>query len=82
MKPNNLTLRISGNNIPALMDFIKKSWSEACPDYPFQFNFYDSWFESMYKNEEGLGKLISLFALLSIVISITFGRQEESRLTI
>lgn len=69
MKPNNLTLRISGNNIPALMDFIKKSWSEACPDYPFQYNFYDSWFESMYRNEEGLGKLISLFALLAIVIS-------------
>lgn len=69
MKPNNLTLRISGNNIPALMDFIKKSWNEACPDYPFQYNFYDSWFESMYMNEERLGQLISLFALLAIVIS-------------
>lgn len=69
MKPNNLTLRLSGNNIPALMDFIKKSWSEVSPDYPFQYNFYDSWFESMYRNEERLGKLISLFALLAIVIS-------------
>lgn len=69
MSPDNLTLRIRGNNVPALMDFIKKAWSESCPDYPFQYNFYDEWFESMYRNEEGLGKLISLFALLAIVIS-------------
>ena len=67
--PDNITLRIRGNNIPALMDFIKKSWTEVCPDYPFQYNFYDEWFQSMYRNEEDLGKLIFLFALLAIVIS-------------
>jgi putative ABC transport system permease protein len=67
--PNNITLRIRGNNIPALMDFIKKSWTEVCPDYPFQYNFYDEWFQSMYRSEEDLGKLLSLFALLTIIIS-------------
>ena len=69
MEPDNLTLRIRGNNIPELMSFIKKAWKEICPDYPFQYNFYDEWFDSMYRSEEDLGKLISLFAVLAIVIS-------------
>jgi putative ABC transport system permease protein len=69
MDPNNLTLRLRGGNIPELMDFIRKAWKEVCPDYPFQYNFYDEWFDSMYRGEEDLGKLISLFALLAIVIS-------------
>ncbi len=67
--PNNITLRIAGNNISRVMNFISKVWKEECPDYPFQYNFYDQWFDSMYKSEEDLGKLISLFAVLAIAIS-------------
>jgi len=69
MTPNNITLRLGGKNITRVMDFVSKVWKEVCPDYPFQYNFYDQWFDSMYKSEEDLGKLISLFAILAIVIS-------------
>jgi putative ABC transport system permease protein len=66
---DNLTLRIRGNNIQEFMGYVQKVWKEVCPDYLFRYNFYDEWFNSMYRNEEDLEKLISLFAFLAVAIS-------------
>ncbi len=64
-----LSLKIDGSNIAPTMDFIKKTWKETLPEYPFTYRFYDDWFNSMYQKEERLGRVISFFAILAISIS-------------
>jgi putative ABC transport system permease protein len=51
------------------MEIIRKLWDEILPGYPFKYQFYDEWFDSLYRSEERFAKTISLFALLAIVIS-------------
>jgi putative ABC transport system permease protein len=69
LPPNNISIRISKGSSADVIESIQKIWNEVCPEYPFQYNFYDAWFDSMYKQDEDLGKMISLFAILAIVIS-------------
>jgi putative ABC transport system permease protein len=63
-----LTLRISGP-VGEAVAFIKKTWMETCPDYPFELRFYDDYFDSMYSKEEKLARLIAIFSILAVVIS-------------
>ena len=65
---NNITMRISGP-VGRTIDYVKKTWEEICPDYPIQFGFYDDYFDSMYRKEENLASLISIFSILAVVIS-------------
>ena len=63
-----ITMRISGP-IDEAISYIKKTWDEVCPDYPINLGFYDEYFASMYKKEENLATLVSIFSILAIVIS-------------
>lgn len=69
MQKSFLTLRISNQNIPETMDYIKKTWNEIEPEVPIDFAFYDTWFDSMYNKEEQLAKMVTTFAILAIFIS-------------
>jgi putative ABC transport system permease protein len=62
------TMRVSGK-IGETDEYIKRIWKEICPDYPLEFGFYDENFAAMYKKEENLAALVSIFSLLAIVIS-------------
>jgi putative ABC transport system permease protein len=64
-----LTIRLTGNNLSKTMDFITKQWQLAHPDFPFIYDFYDDYFDDMYKKEERLSKILSTFSMLAIVIS-------------
>ncbi len=65
---DNITMRVS-YPISEAIDYIKNTWEQVCPDYPIEFGFYDEYFASMYKKEENLAALVSLFSILAIVIS-------------
>lgn len=65
---SHITLRVSGN-ISQTIDYISKAWKEVCPDYPLEYGFYDEHFASMYKKEENLASLVSIFSILAVVIS-------------
>lgn len=68
-RPTTMNIRFAANGSGPGMDFIKKLWDEMLPVYPFKYQFYDEWFDSLYRSEERFAKTISLFALLAIVIS-------------
>jgi putative ABC transport system permease protein len=63
-----ITLRASGN-IGETIKYIEKTWKEVCPDYQLEYGFYDDHFASMYKKEENLASLVSIFSILAVVIS-------------
>jgi putative ABC transport system permease protein len=68
-KPTAMNIRFAANSTVMGMETIRKFWSEILPGYPFKYQFYDEWFDSLYRSEERFAKTISLFAFLAIVIS-------------
>ncbi|MCG6188033.1 ABC transporter permease [Maribellus maritimus] len=68
-RPSAINVRLEGNNIAQAMNSIKKTWQNLLPNYPFKYQFYDQWFDSMYRSEERFAKTIGFFAILAIVIS-------------
>jgi putative ABC transport system permease protein len=64
-----LSLRFAANGAAPGMEYIKDKWQEILPGYPLKYQFYDDWFDSMYKSEEYFSRIISLFAILAVIIS-------------
>lgn len=60
----------AGTNIYDAVNHIKKTLADIDPSYPFDVEFYDSLFNQLYHKEKSLSKMISLFSLLAIFISI------------
>jgi putative ABC transport system permease protein len=67
--PTAINIKLEGNNIAQGMNYIMETWQELLPSYPFKYQFYDQWFDSMYRSEERFAKTIGFFAILAIVIS-------------
>ncbi|MCJ7813704.1 ABC transporter permease [bacterium] len=67
--PTNITIRMSPQNVGDTMNHIQKIWQTILPAYPLKYQFYDEWFDQMYRNEEKFARAISIFAILAIVIS-------------
>jgi len=67
--PNAINVRLEGTNVALGMNFIRETWQELLPGYPLKYQFYDQWFDSMYRSEEKFAKTIGFFAILAIVIS-------------
>jgi putative ABC transport system permease protein len=63
-----ISIRISPNNIPQTMAFLKDIWAEMRPTYPFSYYFIDENFDQLYRAEEKLGRIFSYFAFLSVFI--------------
>ncbi|MCP5104235.1 MAG: FtsX-like permease family protein, partial [bacterium] len=57
-----LAVRISSQNIPGTLEFIKKKWNGFIPHRPFEYSFLDSEFEKIYRKEMKLGQIFSYFA--------------------
>ena len=66
---NQVTVRISGKNIPANLDFLKKKWAEYRPDYPFDYTFLDNQLAGLYGKDQKIGDVFGIFALLAIIIA-------------
>jgi len=64
-----LSLRFAPNGAAPGMQYIQDKWQEILPGYPLKYQFYDDWFDSMYKSEEYFSRTISLFAILAVIIS-------------
>ena len=59
-----------GTNVEEAVGHIRRTLSDIDPAYPFDIRFYDDVFNHLYQKEQYLKKMISLFGLLAIVISI------------
>jgi putative ABC transport system permease protein len=63
-----ISIRISPQNIPQTMAFLKEIWAELRPDYPFSYYFIDENFDQLYKSEQNLQRIFGYFAFLSVAI--------------
>jgi putative ABC transport system permease protein len=64
-----LSLKIASTNISQTLTFIEKTWRKHFPEKVFDYAFLDEELAHLYQKEQRLGKLISLFTLLAMLIS-------------
>lgn len=59
----------SGLNLSETVEFIDEKWSIYASDKPLQYFFFDDDYDRIYKSEMAIGKILSIFATLSILIA-------------
>jgi putative ABC transport system permease protein len=66
---NNLSVKISGNNINGTLATIEKTWKKFLPEIPYQYTFLDENFAKLYESEQRQGTLFTVFACIAIFIA-------------
>jgi len=66
---NQVTVKISGNNISETLDFLKGRWAEYRPGYPFDFSFLESRLNNLYLKDQKLGTAFGIFAIIAVIIA-------------
>jgi putative ABC transport system permease protein len=83
----NVNIRLTPGDISSKMAQLQNIWSEFIPDEPLDYFFFDSHFDSLYREEERLGKslrsvsliaiLLTCFGLLGQIMHISLTRTKE-----
>jgi len=63
-------IKLSGINVSESLKTIEETWKEFAPGFPFNYQFLDSSFESLYKKDERMRKAITSFSVIAIVIAL------------
>jgi len=64
-----ILVKISANNIPQSIDFLKNKVEELAPGSIFQYTFLDDKLDTLYENEQRLNSIFKTFSILAIIIS-------------
>jgi putative ABC transport system permease protein len=63
------SIRLSTRNISQTLAGIGNIFQKLAPQTPFEYYFFDDYFENLYRSEESFGQTIGYFTLLAILIS-------------
>jgi putative ABC transport system permease protein len=66
---NNLSVKITGNNVQNTLAFVEKTWKKYLPEIPYQSTFLDERFADLYKEEQRQGTIFTVFACIAIFIA-------------
>ncbi|MFA8435096.1 MAG: ABC transporter permease [Marinifilaceae bacterium] len=66
---SNFLVRIDKKQKSEALAAIKKEWDKINPNYPFQYEFITDSYQKVYANEYNEMKALSLFAVLSVILS-------------
>lgn len=63
-------IKVKSSDLGAAMDQVRTTLKSFDPEYPFNVRFFDRVLNDLYGNEQRLSKLITLFSLIAVLISI------------
>lgn len=66
---NNLSVRISGNQMQAGLEHIEKVWKEFLPNRPYDYTFLSEGYQRLYEAEQKQNQLFTIFSGLAIFIA-------------
>lgn len=66
---NDMTVRVRFEDPREAVDFVESTWKEFAPGEPFEYVFMDERFDDLYRSEQRLGKLFTIFTVLAIFIA-------------
>ena len=64
-----ITLKMDVKNLSQTIAFLKEKWSDLFPNAPLEYFFLDQYFDMQYRSEEQLGRVMSAFTGLGILIA-------------
>jgi putative ABC transport system permease protein len=64
-----INIKISSHNISRTIQYIKNTWSEFSPDFPFEFEFLDKTYDKLYKSDVQFENIINSFSVIAIFIA-------------
>lgn len=67
-KANNIMVRYQGNAKDAVST-LESTWKGIAPDEPLQYTFLDENFDNLFKAEQRMGDLFTVFTLLAILVA-------------
>ncbi len=62
-------VRISPHRVSDTLAFIENKWKELHPRYPFEYRFLDDTLNSLYRSEQSIGAVVTVFTALALFIS-------------
>ncbi len=62
-------IKIDAENVSEAIGSLEDTWKSINPDYPFEYHFLDEDYETMYRSEQRLSKLLNYFTFIGIFIS-------------
>ena len=65
----NVLVKISGQNTPKTIAYMKSKWGELVPSMPFSYRFLDDDYNKLYNAELRLGKVMDIFSAIAIVLA-------------
>lgn len=65
---NNLMIKYNGNSASAVSQ-LETIWSEYAPGEPFEYAFLDENYDALFRTEQRLGQLFTMFTILAIFIA-------------
>ena len=68
-QPNYLAVKLTTSGISGSVEYIKNLWNKMVPESPFEYFFYDSFYDQLYKKESQFGKIIFIFSAIAILIA-------------
>ena len=66
---NFIFVKLNGNDIQASLENLKGVYAKLVPHRPFEYEFVDRQFESLYAGEQRMGTIFTVFATLAIFIA-------------
>ncbi|NNF59006.1 MAG: FtsX-like permease family protein [Rhodothermaceae bacterium] len=66
---NHLAVRLAPGETQAGMDHLEAVWGQFAAHRPFSYRFLDDVYDQLYRNEERLGRIVSIFAFLAIFVA-------------
>jgi ABC-type antimicrobial peptide transport system permease subunit len=64
-----MLVRLQTENATSALDHLRKTWESINPGYPFDYQFLDADFDSIYRSEERMGNVLKSFSVLAVIIA-------------
>lgn len=62
-------IKITQDDIPGTIDYLKNSAAKFAPEYPFDYSFLDEYFDRQYRGDRQIGTIFKYFSWVAIFIS-------------
>ncbi|HSJ68951.1 MAG TPA: FtsX-like permease family protein [Anditalea sp.] len=64
-----MAIKVDGQNLNQTLKDIEATWKTVNPETPFEYNFLDSEFADLYRNDQAFATMFLHFAILAILIA-------------
>jgi ABC-type antimicrobial peptide transport system permease subunit len=66
---NSILIRFTPGNIPEALKTAEKVWKNVLPEYPFNYSFIDEDYDSLFRAQLRLTRLLKYFTILAVIIA-------------